>query len=80
MLDQSGAVMEDVLVEIRDDAGRVTGTKTNRRGAFKLSGVPKGTYRFKVTMNGFQSVVGDVVVSKKANRADQMMIEMKVGV
>lgn len=80
VLDPSGAEMDGVVVEIRDEAGRIRGTKTNRKGTFKLGGVPKGTYKFKVTMNGFQSVVGDLVVTKKASRADQMKIVMKVGV
>jgi Carboxypeptidase regulatory-like domain len=80
VLDASGAEMDGVVVEIRDEAGRIRGTKTNRNGTFKLSGVPKGTYKFKVTMNGFQSVVGNLIISKMANKTDQMKIAMKVGV
>jgi hypothetical protein len=80
VLDPSGREMDGVVVEIRGEAGRIRGTKTNLKGTFKLGGVPKSTYKFKVTMNGFQSVVGDIVVSKKANKADQMKIVMKVGV
>jgi hypothetical protein len=78
VLDPNGAAMDGVVVEIRDDAGRIRGTKTNRNGAFKFGGVPKGRYKFKVTMNAFQSVVGDVIVSKKANKADEVKIVMKV--
>ena len=80
VLDPSGAEMEGVVVEIRDGAGQIRGTKTNRKGTFKLSGVPKGTYKFKVTMNGFQSVVGDIIISNKANKTDQMKIVMQLGV
>jgi hypothetical protein len=80
VLDPSGAEMEGVVVEIRDGAGQIRGTKTNRKGTFKLGGVPKGTYKFKVTMNGFQSVVGDIIISNKANKTDQMKIVMKLGV
>src|SRR5947209_4276974 len=65
VLDPSGAEMDGVVVEVRDAAGTIRGTKTNRKGAFKLGGVPKGTYKFKLTMSGFQSVVGDIVVSKE---------------
>jgi hypothetical protein len=78
--DPSGAEMNGVVVEIRDQAGRIRGTETKGKGTFKLSGVPKGTYKFKVTMNGFQSVVGDIVISKKATKSDQMKIVMKLGV
>jgi len=80
VLDPSGAEMDGVVVEIRDDAGRIRGTKTNRKGAFKLGRVSKGTYKLKVTMDGFRSVVGNVIVSKKANKADHMKIVMNVGV
>lgn len=80
VLDASGAEMDGVVVEIRDEVGRIRGTKTNSKGTFKLSGVSKGTYKFKVTMNGFQSVVGNIIISKKANKTDQMKIAMKVGV
>ncbi|HET6176186.1 MAG TPA: carboxypeptidase-like regulatory domain-containing protein [Candidatus Sulfotelmatobacter sp.] len=80
VLDPSGAEMEGVVVETRDGAGQIRGTKTNRKGTFKLGGVPEGTYKFKVTMNGFQSVVGDVMISNKANKTDKMKIVMKLGV
>lgn len=80
VLDPSGAEMGGVVVEIRDETGRIRGTKTNRNGTFKLGGVPRGKYKFKVTMNGFQSVVGDVVVTKQSSKAGQMKIMMKVGV
>jgi Carboxypeptidase regulatory-like domain len=80
VLDPSSAEMDGVVVEIQDAAGRIRGTKTSPKGTFKLGGVPEGTYRFKVTMNGFQSVVGQIVVSKKANEADRIKIDMKPGV
>lgn len=80
VLDPSGAEMDGVVVEIQDGTGRIRGTRTGPKGAFKLGGVPKGTYRFKVTMNGFQSVVGQIVVSKKANKDNKVKIVMNVGV
>lgn len=79
-LDPSGAGMAGAVVEIRDETGRIRGTNTNRNGTFRFGGVPRGRYKFKVTMNGFQSVVGDVVVTKKSRNAEQMKITMKVGV
>ena len=80
VFDPSGAPMEGVVVEIRDGSGKIRGVKTNHKGEFKLGGVPKGTYKFKVTMNGFQSVVGDIIVSNKASKTDQLKIVMKLGV
>jgi hypothetical protein len=80
VLDPVGTEMDGVVVEIRDEAGRIRGTKTDHKGTFKLSGVPQGIYKFKVTMNGFRSVVGNIVVTKKASNNDQMKIVMKLGV
>jgi len=45
------------------------GTKANVKGTFKLGRIP-GAYKFKVIMNVFQSVVRNLVVSPKANKAD----------
>ena len=80
VLDQSGAVMDRVLVEIQDATGRTTGAKTDSKGRFKLHAVPEGTYRFKVTMMSFQSVVGKIVVSHQAEKAAEIKVMMNVGV
>ena len=79
VLDATGAEREGVVVEIRDQTGQIRGTNTNGQGRFNLHGVPEGRYRFKVTLNGFQSVVGDVAVTKKANKADQIKIVLNFG-
>ncbi|MBI3678897.1 MAG: carboxypeptidase regulatory-like domain-containing protein [Acidobacteria bacterium] len=52
--------MANALLEVRGpgDSERVVGTKTNRDGAFRLKRIRSGDYVFKVTLNGFQSVVG----------------------
>jgi len=42
--------------------------------------VAEGTYKFKTTLNGFQSVMGRITVSKKATRHDEIKIEIPVGV
>jgi hypothetical protein len=41
--------------------------------------VPPGTYRFKVTKDGFHSTVGTVVVSSGASKKSVMNIELKPG-
>ena len=46
----------------------------------KMSHVPGGTYRFKATLSGFQSVVGTITVSKRAVKTYEIKIEMPVGV
>jgi len=72
--------LDGVLVEIQDATGRTRGAKTDSKGRFKLHGVPEGTYRFKVTMMSFQSVVGKIVVSHKAGKAAEIKVMMNVGV
>jgi len=42
--------------------------------------VPLGTYKFKATLSGFQSVTGTIVVSKEAPKKDEVKIQMRVGV
>jgi|SRR6185312_10904691 len=78
--DEGGAVMDGVLVEIRDEAGRIRAATTGPKGTFKIGGVPNGRYRFKVTRNAFQSVVGEIVVSSKTHTPQHVQIIMKPGV
>lgn len=75
-----GTELEDTLIEVRlPETGRVVGTRTNKNGHFKLKLKP-GTYLFKATKDGFQSVIGTLVVSKDASRRARILIEMKMGV
>jgi Carboxypeptidase regulatory-like domain len=66
--------------EIRDASGRVRGSKTDRFGGFKISNVSPGTYTFKNTRNGFQSVVGKITVSKKPKNDAPIQLTMPFGV
>jgi hypothetical protein len=74
--------LKDVLFEIRGpgDSERIRAAKTGAEGRFKIGRVPEGTYTFKATLDGFQSVVGTLVVSKKADRQKAIKIEMPLGV
>jgi hypothetical protein len=80
VLDPSGAALRGVLVEVQDAAGRIRAAKTDSNGRFELHGLRNGSYRFKVTFNGFQSVVGEIIVSRKARRSEEVTITMKFGV
>jgi hypothetical protein len=42
--------------------------------------VPAGTYKFKATLNGFQSVMATITISKNASTENEIRIEMQVGV
>jgi hypothetical protein len=74
--------MKDVLFEIRGPgtAERIRASRTDTKGRFSISRVPEGQYCFKATERGYQSVVGTVIVSKKADRQTRIKIEMSPGV
>ncbi len=74
--------MPDVLFEIQGQGadGRIRRTTTNKEGRFKIADVPDGTYRFKTTLNGWQSVVGTIIVSGKAQRKETITLQILIGV
>jgi hypothetical protein len=74
--------MAGVLFEIQgpDSDRKIRRAQTDKTGRFSLSRVPNGTYRFKATRNGFQSVMGTIHVSKKAGKRREIKIEMPIGV
>jgi hypothetical protein len=53
---------------------------TDSHGHFKISHVPQGRYIFKATLNGYQSVVGTIVLSRHAAKSAAITIQMHVGV
>jgi len=72
-----------VLFEIRPRADASKGPKgvrADRRGYFKMSGVPAGEYCFKATAEGWQSVTGVIVVSPTADPASRVNFQMLLGV
>jgi hypothetical protein len=74
--------LPDTLFEIQGPgrSRKMRRRLTDERGQFCIGHVPAGTYKFKATRNGFQSVMGTIVVSKKAAKTDEIKIEMKPGV
>lgn len=74
--------LEGVLVEIRGpgEAERVRSTTTDSKGRFAMAGLASGRYQFKMTKNGWQSVVGTIVVSPNAKVNARININMPVGV
>lgn len=70
-----------VLFEIRGPGAekRIRQATTDPRGRFQVRHVPHGTYQFKATLNPFQSVVGTIVVTKKATKTKTINISMRIG-
>jgi Carboxypeptidase regulatory-like domain len=71
----------EIVFEIRAQTPRaaIRTVLTDPRGRFHMSHVPAGTYSFKATANGWQSVVGTIIVSRGA-KANQIDLVMPVGV
>ena len=71
-----------VLFEVRALTGSkvLMSAKTSVDGRFQIKGLPAGKYLFKATVMGFQSVVGEVVVSAKAGHSRTIKLEMLPGV
>ena len=71
-----------LLLELRGPgaSASIGSTTTRSDGKFHLKHLRPGKYLFKATMSGFQSVVGTIIVSPKAEKSQVITIEMKVGV
>jgi hypothetical protein len=61
--------VKDVHIEITEHDQRqkayTTSLKTNNEGTFEIPGIFLGTYDFKLTLDGFQSLTGTLSVSAK---------------
>jgi|SRR5208283_1759996 len=79
---EPGERLGDVLFEIEGPGTLriIRRATTDKDGKFKIRRVPEGTYRFKTTRDGFNSTVGTIVVSRKAQKDDRIRIEVAVGV
>lgn len=71
-----------VLLEVRPahGAGAMRHAQTDSRGVFKIPNIAPGEYCFKATAEGWQSVVGLIVVSKTTDPATKVNFEMLLGV
>lgn len=71
--------LSDAIFQLRDRPGHVRFATTNDKGEFTLPDVPPGTYDFKVTKNGFHSVMGKVIVSRWYFRKGKIRISLPIG-
>jgi hypothetical protein len=70
--------LKSALLEIRgpNNSDQILAATADEAGQFKIAHVPEGIYAFKATMSGYTSVVGTVIVSKRADRHATIEIEM----
>jgi len=80
-IDQEWAEDSRVLFEIRgiDKEKKIRHTYADKYGVFEMSNVPEGQYCFKATVNGWDSVMGVIIVSKTADPKNEIVFEMKLG-
>jgi hypothetical protein len=73
--------LAQALFEVRGpgQSKRIYHTRTRENGDFALRGLKSGTYVFKATNDGFQSVVGSLVVCKGFKVHEPMRIVMRLG-
>jgi len=79
--DRPQEALPNVLFEIRgpDATTRITQATTDAQGRFRIRNVKAGSYKFKTTLNGFKSVFGTIVVSKKAPKGSTITLGMWPG-
>jgi len=79
--ERSGDALAEVLFEIEGPGTtrKIRHARTDKHGHFRISRVPRGTYRFKATLEGFQSVMGTIIVSDSKGASGEMAIHMSIG-
>ena len=81
MRDCDGNPEKNAIFEIRlQSSSQIRRAKTDEKGRFKIRQAPAGTYDFKATLDGFQSVVGTVIVSETANPKARIKLTLNLGV
>ncbi len=67
-----------VLFELRQSEGNmeIMRTITDENGYFEIPNVPEGRYCFKATLYGWKSIVGTIIVDKKADAKIAVVFDM----
>lgn len=70
-----------VLFEIRamDERGKIRAVHADKDGNFEIAHVAEGRYCFKATVQGWDSVMGVIIVSRTADPKSRIAFEMKLG-
>jgi hypothetical protein len=79
--DPGGSPLPETVFEIREDSsGKAWRAVADKHGRFRIPGISRGTFTFKATRNGFQSVTGKIRVSAKARRGRIIELILPLGV
>lgn len=73
-----------VIFEIRKKvknwkSEKVYKTITDEKGEFVLKGIKQGRYCFKLTFEGWQSIVGEILLTEKADKKNRINLTMELG-
>jgi len=73
--------LADVLLEIEGPGvvRKIRRATTRDDGRFRIKNVPQGTYRFQTTKSGLNSMIGTIVVSRKAPKTGEIEFANAVG-
>jgi hypothetical protein len=85
ILRTDGVPMPGVLLEIREkdinwNSHRIYKAYADKNGFFRFKHIKQGIYCFKTTLDGWQSVMGEIIVSDKAKGNSNILIEIGPGV
>jgi len=75
-----GAIFEIRKKDLNWKSQKIHRVFSNKNGFFCFKRVKRGTYCFKVTLNGWQSVMGEIIISNKAKKNSSVVIEISPGV
>lgn len=70
----------NILVELYNPKNGITSIHSDDQGFFEAKNVKTGTYCFKATINGWQSVIGIIIISNKADSKQKIIFMMPLGV
>ena len=65
--------------ELRDKHDNIVSVVTDSKGSFQIPNIAPGAYPFKVTLDGFHSTIGTVIVSDRSPKKNLIEIQLHLG-
>jgi hypothetical protein len=75
--EEANAIFE---IRERDKNSEIKKIHVDKNGNFRIRKVKNGIYCFKATANGWQSVMGIIIVSKESATKNEIEFEMLLGI
>jgi hypothetical protein len=73
--------MQNILIEVQGPNGsrKIRGTRSDQKGYFEFRHLSPGKYKFKTTMDSWQSCAGTIIITKKAVNSELIVITLRPG-